>query len=114
MIEPRLTTQFQISALIRAANEFGDDAMVIRKGDNTSGEIFISTLIRGENPRFFGKMPSFDGPSSWEERIIKDIENKEIFDTYINKLLHRDPDLWLIELNVSNEQRLIRILDLEY
>jgi len=59
-------------------------------------------------------MPSFDGPSSWEERIIKDIENKEIFDAYINKLLHRDPDLWLIELNVSNEQRLIRILDLEY
>lgn len=101
-----------MSALIRAANEFGDSAMVIRKGDATSGEIFINAFIRGENQRFFAKAPMFDGPSRWQENILEDIDNKEFFSNYIAKLVKRDPDLWLIELNISDEQRLIRILEL--
>ncbi len=112
MIEPRLTSEFQVSALIRAANEFGDSAMVIRKGDVTSGEIFINAFIRGEFQRFYAKTPMFNGPSQWEERVLEDIDNKEFFSNYMAKLVQRDPDLWLIELNVSDEQRLIRILAL--
>lgn len=101
-----------MSALIRAANEFGDSVMVIRKGDVTSGEIFINAFIRGESQRFFAKAPMFDGPSQWEERILEDIDNKEFFANYMAKLIKRDPDLWLIELNISDEQRLIRLLAL--
>ncbi len=101
-----------MSALIRVANEFGDSAMVIRKGDVTSGEIFINSFIRGEYQRFFAKAPMLDGPSKWEERTLKDTDNKEFFNNYIAKLVQRDPDLWLIELNVSDEQRLVRILAL--
>lgn len=113
MIEPRLTSKFQISALIRSANAHGDDVMIMRKGDDTSGEIFILALIRGVSPRFFGKMPMFDKPSVWEERILEDIENKQFLNIYIEKLIKRDPDIWLIELNVSDEQRLIRLLGLK-
>jgi len=100
--------------LIRAANEFGDSAMVIRKGDEISGEIFILALIRGEKLRFFGKIPIFDGPSIWEERQLKDIDNKEYFSKYIEKLVYRDPDLWLVELNVSDEGQLVRLLELNH
>lgn len=85
---------------------------MIRKGNETSGEIFIYALIRGENPRFFGKMPILDGPSQWEERNIDDIENKDNFSLYLQKIIKRDPDLWLIELNVSDQQRLVRLLGL--
>ena len=102
-----------MSALIRAANEFGDSAMVIRKGDLIAGEIFINALIRGESQRFFAKTPVLNGHSQWEERILKDIDNKEFFSEYIAKLVKRDADLWLIELNISDEQRLIRILTLD-
>lgn len=116
MIAPRLTSKFQISALIRSANEYGDEAMVIRKGDDTSGEIFILALIRGATPRFFAKVPCFDkGPniiSIWQERKLEDIDNKQFFKEYIEKLIRRDPDLWLIELNVSDEQRLVGLLGL--
>lgn len=112
-MEPRLTSKFQIGALIRTANAHGDDVMIVRKGDDTSGEIFILALIRGQNPRFFGKAPMFDKPSVWEERILEGIEKKQFFDNYLQKLISRDPDIWLIELNVSNEQRLIRLLGLD-
>lgn len=112
-IEPRLTSKFQISALIRSANEYGDDVMVMRKGDETSGDICILALIRGAFPRFFGKAPNFDGPSQWEERKVQGIGKKQFYQEYIDKLVQRDPDLWLIELNVSDEQRLIRLLDLD-
>ncbi len=83
---------------------------MIRKGNETSGEIFIYALIRGEKPRFFGKMPMFDKPSQWEEKRIEGIEKKEEFNLYLQKIINRDPDLWLIELNVSDEQRLVRLL----
>lgn len=86
--------------------------MVIRKGNETSGEFFIYALIRGANPRFYGKMPTPSGTSQWEERKIEGIENKENFDLHLQKIIRRDPDLWLIELNVSDEQRLVRLLGL--
>lgn len=112
MIEARLTSEFQVSALIRAANEFGDSAMVIRKGDLTAGEIFINAFIKGESQRFYAKSPRSKDHIQWEERVLEDIDNKGFFSDYIAKLVKRDPDLWLIELNISDEQRLIRILAL--
>jgi len=47
LIEPRLASGVQISALKRLAEAEGDFATVLKKGDATSGAILLIGQVRG-------------------------------------------------------------------
>ena len=102
MIEPRLTSDIQVSALKRLAEVGGGFATVLRKGDPTSGAILIIGLVRGANPLLFDRFRSFDGDLVWQK--IADNE-ADVFAKW-QKRAARDPDLWVIELDVASIERL--------
>jgi len=114
MIEPRLASSVQVSAFIRLAQAEGDFAAVLRKGDAVAGAILLIGLIRGQDPVIYERFPSLDGGSPW-----KQVDGKST-DTDINvtqnwqKRAQRDPDLWVIELDVASPERLNRLLEAAY
>lgn len=107
MIEPRLSSEFFVSALLKKANQQGGFGAVIRKGDRISGSILIICVEKGENPRLLEKMPSLDGPSTWQKIWPQDIDKQQNLDEYLARRNKFDPDIWLIELDIPDAERLI-------
>lgn len=110
LIEPRLATSIQVSAFVRLANAGGDFATVIRKGDPVSGAILLIGMIKGGNPVIFERFPSLEGGSSWQPAT----QDKTLDETQISEIwkrrADRDPDLWVIELDVASRERLVGLL----
>jgi hypothetical protein len=96
--------------LKRLAEAGGDFATVIRKGDVTSGTILLIGQIRGQNPVLFDRFPSIDGDAMWEPITAQSDDNEAEVGAYWQKRAARDPDLWVIELDVASVERLTLLL----
>lgn len=110
-LAPRLAASLRIKALRRLAEQEGGFATVIRKGDETSGAILVQWLRNGRNPVLFEQMPSFDGPGEWAQIKEQDTENKQEYEDYLSRRAERDQDIWVIELDIADEKRLIGLLE---
>ncbi|MEP3225264.1 MAG: DUF1491 family protein [Parasphingorhabdus sp.] len=107
MTSPRLSAEMMVQSLMRKVNQQGGFATVLRKGDRISGAILIICLERGKDPRVLEKMPSLDGPSNWQRIWPQDTDNKEDLENYLGRRSSFDPDLWLIELDIADGERLV-------
>lgn len=114
MTEPRLASSVQVSAFIRLAQVEGDFAAVLRKGDPVAGAIMLIGLIRGQNPVVFERFPSIEGGSPWQQVSTQTLENDADITANWKKRANRDPDLWVIELDVASTERLARLLAARY
>lgn len=114
MIEPRLASSVQVSAFIRLAQAEGDFATVLRKGDAVAGAIVLIGLIRGQHPVMYERFPSLDGGSPWKQVVLKSTDNDIEVTQIWQKRVERDPDLWVIELDVATSERLSRLLEAGY
>lgn len=107
MIEPRLSAEMVVQSLLRKTNQNGGFGMVLQKGDRISGAILIICLEKGKDPRLLEKMPSLDGPSTWQVIWPQPIEKQQDLDEYLKRRSNFDPDLWLIELDIPDAEQLI-------
>ena len=114
MIEPRLTSDIQISALKRLTEADGGFATILRKGDPTSGAILLIGQVRGKNPVLYDRFSSISGGSEWQSVTGQDSENEAEVSTYWQKRVARDPDLWVIELDVASTERLNELTGTRY
>ena len=110
MIEPRLASAVQVSAFIRLAQAEGDFAAILRKGDPVAGAIMLIGLVRGQNPVLYERFPSLHGGSPWQRANPKSSENEQDIAATWQKRAERDPDLWVIELDVASLERLNGLL----
>ena len=107
MIEPRLSAEMIVQSLLRKVGQEGGFGTVIKKGDLISGSIIIQCLEKGQNPTLLEKMPSLDGPSEWQKIWPQDTEKKQELSEYLDRRQQFDPDLWVIELDVPDAERLV-------
>lgn len=107
MLEPRLSSEVLVKALLRKSEIDGGFATVIRKGDRIAGALIVICLEKGGNPRLFEQMPNLNGSRSWQLIWPQDTDNKEDYSEYLSRRARYDPDLWLIELDIPNAERLI-------
>ena len=105
--DARLPAHLEVTALIRAAEAAGGFGTVIAKGERDAGSILILTIHRGGNARLWERMPRLDGRRVFEVVREEEAELKEEFSEYLTRLTARDPDAWLIELDVAEPERLI-------
>ena len=103
----RLPAHLEVSALIRAVETAGGFATVIAKGERDAGVILILTNEKGENARLWERMPRLDGARIFAVVKKEEIDKKTEFDDYISRRTTRDPDIWLVELDIANPERLI-------
>lgn len=110
MIEPRLASHIIVSALIRTAEAQNAFATVLRKGDRVAGSILLLRREKGQNPTLFERYPSIDGSPVWSEVTMEVTEKEQKISEYLEKRALRDPDIWILELDVPFEQRFTDIV----
>ncbi len=107
MIEPRVATHILVNALQRAVFDRGGFATVLRKGDPIAGALLVQCSENGGNMRLIERMPSLNGPSRWERAGPAENSNILKIKEYLEKRFASDPDIWLIELDIAEAERLV-------
>jgi hypothetical protein len=92
---------------LRSAESLGGFATVLKKGEREGGTILAILAERGANARVFERMPALDGARKWSCIKTHDVDNPNEFQEYLDRRGRQDPDLWIIELDVANGERLI-------
>jgi hypothetical protein len=104
-VTARVTSAVMVSALVRRVNQEGGSAMILAKGDATSGGILLLTLEKGANPRFFERSVGPDGEPALLPSGPSLIEDDNATTHYWRRRRERDSDLWVIELDIAQAER---------
>ncbi|WP_310498587.1 DUF1491 family protein [Sandarakinorhabdus sp.] len=98
---PRLASGIKISALLRGVAAAGGFGVVVARGDDTAGAIAIVTRERGETA-LIAPMPASSGGHEW---VV--LARDESVSDWIERARRRDPDLWIIELDIPDAARFV-------
>lgn len=107
MIEPRLSAEMIVQSLIRKVNQSGGFGVVLKKGDRIAGSILIQSIEKGKNMRLLERMPALDGTPDWQQIWPQGTDKKQELPEYLSRRYKFDPDIWLIELDIPDVERLI-------
>jgi hypothetical protein len=102
---PRLASGTLVSALVRRAGQQGGSAMVLAKGDVTSGAILILAYERGRDPRFFERGIGPSGLAALISSGPSALGDEAEVTAYWKRRKARDPDLWVLELDIPEAER---------
>jgi hypothetical protein len=105
--EARLPARLEVAALIRLAQNSGGFAAVLKNGEQTAGTILLVLTEKGANPRVYERMPLADGTRAWHCSKIQVTEKKDEIPQYLERRGQQDRDLWIVELDIANGERLI-------
>jgi hypothetical protein len=106
-MDVQLPAHLEAASLIRRTQAEGGFATVIHKGEAEAGTIMLILCKSGTNPRIYERMPQPDGARIWVCTRAQDVDSKEDFNHYIERRIHQDRDMWIIELDVAQGERLI-------
>ena len=99
---PRLTSGVLVSALIRRVSAQGGNAAVLAKGDATAGAILLICMEKGEVQSVRERVLDAAGAYVWTAVGPPDPDE---LSAYLERRRTRDPDLWLVELDIANAER---------
>ena len=105
MTDARLPAHLEISGIIRAVEAEGGFATVLSKGERDAGTILIVTLQREGPAQLYERLPQLDGSRPFVLSRTQDPENPLDFNEYLTNRSARDPDLWVLELDIANPER---------
>ena len=94
----RLPTHLVVGALLRRVNDAGGMAMVRAKGDPQGGAILL--LIESRSSPVLERTIDFDGVAILAESVPPDGA-----EAYWRRRCSRDPDLWVVELDIPEAER---------
>lgn len=106
-MDARIPAHIEASALIRRAQAEGGFAAVLAKGHKEAGTLLVVLTENGTKTRAYERMPQLDGTRNWALTRSQDAENKAEFSDYLDRRSRQDDDLWIIELDVADGERLI-------
>jgi hypothetical protein len=94
-----------VSALLRRVNDAGGIGMVLAKGDAQAGGILVSVSQRDGATRFLERGLGPDGATALIEAGPRDAADLLEYTDYWRRRRARDPDLWVIELDIADAER---------
>ena len=97
----RLPTGLLVSAMLRQANDAGGFGVVRARGDPQAGAVLVIAIDAGQTRLLERGL----GPDGRESLI--DSTPADSVDDYWRRRRVRDPDLWVIELDVPDAERLV-------
>jgi hypothetical protein len=100
-VTARLASGVIVAALLRRVSAAGGFGTVLQRGDTTAGAIAIVTRDCGET-RLLERVMAVAGGYEWREAAAG-----EAIDGWIERSRRRDPDLWIIELDIPDAARFV-------
>jgi hypothetical protein len=104
MSDSRLAAGVEASAFLARARDLGGFGTILRRGDAERGSLMLLLAERGKTRFLLQRLLQRNGGYAWESRESADSES---LDRLSRQASERDPDLWLIELDVPSPERLI-------
>ena len=101
----RLTSAMLVSALVRRVAGEGGNAVIVAKGDATAGAILLDCLERGQRTAFRERVLGSDGRYGWHAVGPSTESAADEVAAWLNRRRSRDPDLWIVELDIANAER---------
>ncbi len=101
----RLPTHILVGGLIRRVQEAGGFAAVLARGDRESGAVLLVCVERGGAPKLLERALGPDGKPALIPAGPKDSPAPAELDDYWQRRRARDPDLWVVELDVAGAER---------
>ena len=98
----RLTSAVLVSALIRRVGQAGGNAAVLAKGDATAGAILLICMEKGVVQSVRERVLDAHGDYVW---TVVGPDESDARESYLERRMTRDPDLWLVELDIANAER---------
>ncbi len=96
----RLPSGVLVSALLRRVNDAGGFGAVMAKGDPQGGAILVIAIDKGAPPRLLERGIGPDGRT-----VLIDSTPADDLDGYWRRRLARDPDIWVIEVDIAAAER---------
>ncbi len=94
-----------VSALVRRAGNEGGNAVVVAKGDATAGSILLICLHKGVRTAFCERLLGSAGSYEWADTGPAPGADPDSVAAWLERRRARDPDLWIVELDIPNAQR---------
>ena len=101
----RLASGFVVGALVRRVNAAGGSATVLAKGEAEAGAVLVLALDRGGDPRFFERGIGPDGKPALVASGPAEMADETAVSSYWRRRRDRDPDLWVVELDIADAER---------
>lgn len=107
--ESRLAATIEVAALLRRTAAQGGFGVVVQKGHAEAGTILVVLSEKGADFRAYERMPQVDGTRAWHCIRRQSEDNPTEFHDYLNRRGEQDADLWIVELDIAQGERLIGI-----
>ena len=107
MRDARLPTHLEAAAIVRRAQNAGDFAAIVRKGDLDSGALVLVVTSRG---RYFGcleRVLDLSGDYRWTRSGPAESASSIEIGDFLAKRARFDEDSWAIELDIADPERFI-------
>ena len=101
----RLTSALLVSALVRRVGAEGGNAVIVAKGDATAGSILLICLEKGVRTAFRERLLGSGGGYEWAAVGPEVDADAQAVAAWLERRRARDPDLWIVELDIPNAQR---------
>jgi hypothetical protein len=101
-LSERLPTKLEVAGLLRQAQSAGGFAAVLRRGDPDRGDLVVQVSERGEPLAMLERRLADDFTYRWARR-----ERAEDLAQFLENRERRDPDFWLIELDIADAERFV-------
>jgi len=106
MTEPRAATGLLVSAMIRRIETEGGSAMVIHRGDAVAGSLLLLLADRGVLGSIVERIWRFDGGYGFQPVGPADPNEPGAAGDYLARRRRSDPDLWAVELDHPEAERI--------
>ena len=97
-MEPRLKSGIWVAAYLRRCASANAFAVVARKGDETAGSVIVKVNLLDGRARVFSTAYNEKGERVWLMALKDDPASDADAESYIQRSVSRDPDIWVIEV----------------
>jgi hypothetical protein len=102
---PRLSSAMLVSALVRRVQTEGGNAAVLAKGDEGGGAIILVCADRGRVSGLRERILDLNGRYAWAPCGPADSSDAIEVNQYLERRRSRDPDIWIVELDIADAER---------
>ena len=100
-MEPRVKAGIWVSMALRLSDTAGRSGAVLRKGDPDSGGILC--VLRGRDGLMvLSQVRDAEGRPAWLRSTGADPVDQAAADSYVERQVKRDPDLWVVEFDAPD------------
>ena len=104
--DARLAAGVEVTALLRRAEAAGGFGTVLRKGDPERGSIVLAVTERGEHRGLLERRLRPDWSYGWAA-TGPETADSAVATQHLARVRERDPDCWVLELDVPLSERFI-------